>query len=696
MKNFFTRLLKKLKKSRIQNNLRNKLTPFIINLKYCDRRGKEIKSLIKVISNNKGFSLIEVLIVVFILSFTSLAILKTLDISLLSSNLSNSLVSDADLKTAIHHVLKPDQCERNLHPDKLTNVNTNSKTVSLLKKYKDPADPSNQEGAQLIKSGETFRDYLDIIKIELAGPETDIQREFKVYYKRKKVKHLSTRENNVCNSTDQSGCYVNTCNIEYETHTVGAVTSVTTCTVLNCFNITNSQSPDCYTVDKSDETLLLSDVNAEKKGRTLIGCGGTNNIEKSGTVAFGFGAGMSNTTGHSNTFIGYRAGHSNTTGSNNIFLGREAGKANTGGDSNTFLGHSAGHSNTTGSNNIFLGREAGRNNTTGLENVFIGYRAGYLNTTGGSNTFLGREAGTGNTTGHTNTFLGHSAGRLNTTGKNNTFLGFGAGSINTTGELNTFLGHLAGHSNTEGNFNIFLGQSAGYSNYKGDSNTFLGFKAGHSNTTGNNNIFLGNQAGDTADYVDKDNKFVIGNNLHRVWITGTIGTTTFKINNRQVSLQGSSRTLKKNIKVFKDYNSSLKNILNTPLYTYEYKDDLPDKKRMGYISEDLPKSLQILEKGEVSRPDMPSIYGTLWASIKALYFHIKDFQKGVSEKFKVVLKELKDLTPVVKNNEKVITEIQTEIKALKEANKQIKAENKKLKQKIDKILKNKKARDGIQ
>ncbi len=647
---------------------------------------------IKIIFNNNGFSLLEVLLATFILSFISLALVKTLDISLLSSNLSNSLVSDADLKTAINYVLQPDQCERNLHPDKLTNVNTNSKTVSLLKKYEDPTDPSNQAGVDLIKSGETFRDYLDIIKVELAGPETNIQREFKVYYKRKKVKHLSTRKEigtGVCDSTDQSGCYVNKCNIEYATQTVGLVTSVTTCTVLNCFNITSgNRSPDCYTVDRDDETLSFSDVNAKEKGRTLIGCGGTSNIEKSRIVAFGYGAGKSNTTGHSNTFIGYRAGNSNTTGSNNIFLGSEAGKANTGGGNNTFLGHLAGQSNTMGGGNVFLGREAGRNNTTGGENIFIGYKAGHMNTTGSSNTFLGREAGLRNTTGGTNTFLGYSAGRMNTTGKNNTFLGFSAGDHNTEGELNTFIGHLTGQSNTKGSFNIFLGQSAGYANVTGDSNTFLGFKAGESNTTGNNNVFLGSLAGNTADYTDKNNKFVVGNNHHRAWITGDIGTTTFKINGQQV-LHGSSRTLKKNIKIFKDYNSSLKNILNTPLYTYEYKDDLPDKKRMGYVSEDLPKALQILEKGKVSRPDIPSIYGTLWASIKALYFHIKDFQKGVSEKFKVVLQELKALTPVVKNNEKVITKIQTEIRSLKE-------ENKALRQKIDKILRDKARKSAVE
>ena len=191
--------------------------------------------------NNKGFSLLEVLIAAFILSFISLAIFKTLDISILSSNLSNSLVSDADLKIAIHNVLKPEQCKRNLNPSNLNNISPISKTIDYLKKYNDPTNPSDTSGVELIKimkPGEDnrFRDYLDIVKIELAGPDTDTQREFKVYYK---------------------------CNIEYEV--IGA--DVTTCTVLDCFSVgsstVNNVLNGCYSVE--NDSIIFGCGNTQYK-----------------------------------------------------------------------------------------------------------------------------------------------------------------------------------------------------------------------------------------------------------------------------------------------------------------------------------------------------------------------------------------------------------------------------------------------
>ena len=102
---------------------------------------------------------------------------------------------------------------------------------------------------------------------------------------------------------------------------------------------------------------------------------------------------------------------------------------------------------------------------------------------------------------------------------------------------------------------------------------------------------------------------------------------------------GSSRTLKRNIKPFKDYEQSLEDVLNTPLFTYQYKKDKgdhPEKIRMGVISEELPKDLQILDKDKPSTPDWLSIYGTLWAGIKALSKRLQD----ITEKSTANLTEL--------------------------------------------------------
>ena len=89
----------------------------------------------------------------------------------------------------------------------------------------------------------------------------------------------------------------------------------------------------------------------------------------------------------------------------------------------------------------------------------------------------------------------------------------------------------------------------------------------------------------------------------------------------------SSRVYKKNIKLYKDFEKSLEDIVNTPLFTYQFKEERPGKNRMGVISEELPKDLQILSKGAPSTPDWVSIYGTLWAGIKALFLQWEDFKK---------------------------------------------------------------------
>ena len=126
----------------------------------------------------------------------------------------------------------------------------------------------------------------------------------------------------------------------------------------------------------------------------------------------------------------------------------------------------------------------------------------------------------------------------------------------------------------------------------------------------------------------ESNKFIVGNNTKKDWIVGDIGTTTFKVNNSQVAYNSSSRTLKKNIKSFKKYDKALDDILKTPLFTFEFKNNHPEKNRMGIISEELPKNLQIKE--DPILPDLPSIRGTLWAGIKALHKKLMDFKANIN------------------------------------------------------------------
>ena len=437
--------------------------------------------------NNKGFSLLEVLIAAFILSFISLAIFKTLDISILSSNLSNSLVSDADLKIAVHNVLKPEQCNRNLNPSNLNDISPISKTIDSLKKYKNPDDLLDNDGVELIKINERFRDYLDIVKIELAGPDTDTQREFKVYYKRNRVKHLSTREKKPCDSTDQSGCYVNKCNLEYEV----TGTDVTTCTVLDCFNVgtSNNAQMQCYSVENNN---------------VLAGCGSTQNIGGNNIIAIGYDIGRENlsVSGSNHIFIG---GPNHTTtvgGASNQFFGGNAGSlATVEGIANSFFGQSAGYqSKVEGDRNSFFGQNAANNSTVkGGFNSFFGQSAGYQSTVEGiSNSFFGQSAGYQSTVeGISNSFFGQSAGYQST----------------VEGDRNSFFGPRAGdQSKVKGNFNSFFGYEAGESaTVGGDGNQFFGIRVGHNaEVLGDNNLFIGgsDDVGYNSKVTGDDNTFI--------------------------------------------------------------------------------------------------------------------------------------------------------------------------------------------
>ncbi|MCY4512975.1 MAG: hypothetical protein OXB86_04740 [Bdellovibrionales bacterium] len=106
----------------------------------------------------------------------------------------------------------------------------------------------------------------------------------------------------------------------------------------------------------------------------------------------------------------------------------------------------------------------------------------------------------------------------------------------------------------------------------------------------------------------------------------------------------SSRTLKRNIKPFQNYEKSLENIINTPVFTWQYKKDKgdhPEKVRMGLISEELPKDLQILDKDTPSTPDWLSIYGTLWAGIKALSKQLQYLKEKSAVKITELSQDLK-------------------------------------------------------
>lgn len=136
-----------------------------------------------------------------------------------------------------------------------------------------------------------------------------------------------------------------------------------------------------------------------------------------------------------NSFFGYSAGITNTTGSTNTAFGADALHYNTTGSLNTATGESALLNNNIGAQNTANGGRSLLMNTTGILNTATGVSALRLNVTGSQNTATGFSALYNNSVGTNNTGLGGNALMNNTTGNNNTALGFQA-DVSATGLTN--------------------------------------------------------------------------------------------------------------------------------------------------------------------------------------------------------------------------------------------------------------------
>lgn len=203
---------------------------------------------------------------------------------------------------------------------------------------------------------------------------------------------------------------------------------------------------------------------------------------------------------------------------NNLRLGKDAGLSVTTGPSNTFLGISAGRTLTTADRNTFIGFEAGYtyNLPAGAAGplCFVGYRAGkfYQGVSGhGGDVFIGDQAGLNVTTGYENTFVGHQCGGSIVTGIQNVGMGYGVFQSGTTGtqSLNTVIGFDAGR-NLNGNSNTIMGNLAAFPGLvTGGGNIFIGASVATGSNNCNSNIVIGNSSQSNA----VDSTILIGNSL---------------------------------------------------------------------------------------------------------------------------------------------------------------------------------------
>ena len=390
-----------------------------------------------------------------------------------------------------------------------------------------------------------------------------------------------------------------------------------------------------------------------------------------------------------NTFLGSQAGRSAniTGGRGHTFVGYQSGynATLTGAEGSTFLGYQAGEDATvTGIGNTFLGAQSGQDSTiSGNYNTFLGFGAGYNRNISDSrlinigNFIVAKQASTPNTISSTPPTPDSTVGYVSITGglkdcppnrlpENLSEPPSGALYTNKPHDLKKRRTACVGlspreHDEKHETLNIglrFLASGNHYGrleicNQNGidcdnvslethiHNELHLSSPFQIANTGGGNirEVSLKNHTHTHfAEAGHQHDNLLYGDDVRHAHPFAHINHRNLK--NITTTIITSSRSLKKNITPFNSFDTALEDIVNTPLFTYKYKkNNHPHKKRMGIISEELPEHLQIKKTGKVSQPDWPSIYGTFWASLKALSIKFSKFKEHILSELKNIEQE---------------------------------------------------------
>jgi hypothetical protein len=222
--------------------------------------------------------------------------------------------------------------------------------------------------------------------------------------------------------------------------------------------------------------------------------------DSGGIVAFGKGAGRSNTTGIVNTAIGVNALLLNTTGQSNVAVGFSALSANTSSNNNTAVGAYT-LNNNTGSSNTAIGNTAmGQGSGSGSINTAIGVSALLNNTSGSVNVAIGNNSLVNNTTGVDNVAVGVDSLFSITSGVFNVAVGNGCMSLGNNHTYSTAVGKnaLNGYSNSSSlENNSFGALSLSKVRINSNRNNAFGFESLKNLVDNSNfNIGIGNKSGE--------------------------------------------------------------------------------------------------------------------------------------------------------------------------------------------------------
>jgi len=278
---------------------------------------------------------------------------------------------------------------------------------------------------------------------------------------------------------------------------------------MNAFNEGGDGGDINYNVALGLEAFLgasLAGGTNEVIGNIAIGAyalDATSSNAQTGTIAIGYNALTTLTSGAGNIAVGYQALQQQTDGANNVAIGYTAlNTANTGESNNISIGYqsmlSVDHADAD--NNVVIGHQAGIGGGAAMSGcVAIGANA-MDSTAANAQTgtiAIGQSALTALTSGAGNTAVGYQSGLAITTGANNTALGYTALDELVDGSGNTAIGSYA------------MGDTVGGTTSDGSSNnTAVGYNAAGgtwadqdcSNIVAiGHNALSGALAGDTAD-----------------------------------------------------------------------------------------------------------------------------------------------------------------------------------------------------
>ena len=266
---------------------------------------------------------------------------------------------------------------------------------------------------------------------------------------------------------------------------------------------------------------------------------GTTTNAMDGTIAIGYNALGTLTSGSGNIAMGYAALSTTTTGSNNVAIGSSSlGSAGAGAAGNIAIGYRTLYTAISGTcdNNVMIGVHAGYYLNAATNNVAIGENAmGLAGFDGGvgvrtdaqnssGNTFIGQRCAYGtvweDAESTDNVAIGREAfkGALNGA-ENNTIVGTVAGIAITEGDDNVCVGTSAGDTITTGVGNVCIGKSSDVGASQSNSISIGKFSA----ATGNNAVTIGHNITNST-----GSSFMVGMASNYITV-GFSGTQTFDV-----------------------------------------------------------------------------------------------------------------------------------------------------------------------